>query len=77
MVKQNRFSVTMQSHLGCKDLDTVMKIVSLALIALASLYTIVQIVNTEEVEGRFMFYIIVLLSSVLSVKSSLIYSSQD
>ena len=57
----------MQSHLGCKDLDTVMKIVSLAFITLASLYTIIKIVNTEKVEGRFMFYIIVLLSSVLSV----------
>ena len=36
-------------------------------IALASLYIIVMIVNTEKVEGRFMFYIFVFLSSVLSV----------
>ena len=36
-------------------------------IALASLYTIVMIVHTEKVEGRFMFYIFVVLSSILSV----------
>ena len=48
-------------------MDTVMKFISLLLIGLASLYTIVMIVNTEKVEGRFLFPIFVVLSSVLSV----------
>ena len=48
-------------------MDTVMKFISLLLIGLASLYTIVMIVNIEKVEGRFLFPIFVVLSSVLSV----------
>ena len=44
-----------------------MKIVSLALIALVSLFTIVIIVITEKVEGRFFFYVFIIMSSVLSI----------
>ena len=44
-----------------------MKFISLLLIGLASLYNIVMGVHTEKFEGRFMFPIFIVLSSVLSV----------